>query len=253
MKKSLFAAIFVVALTVSAAAASKLKPSQWKPGPILPPGTATVPSLCNPCLFYSGDLNPEDGQATGFSDENTLLVTGGSTYAPVNVPKGITANLTGILFNIQADANFDPQNATYDIRQGVTDGNGGTDVASGTGSITVATTGRTFLGLTEFSVLVTIPTFQLTGGEEYWFNITPQCTNGAVDGSCYVGRMFFSNTTEMANELFGHATPPGELFFNSSYFGFTFTNWCDSSLGLPTKGQCRFGSFALVGTVTVTK
>lgn len=253
MKKILIAATMVVALTLTAAGATKKpKPDATHKAPFLPPGKPNVPALCNPCLFYSGDLNPADGQAAGFSNEDTLLVTGSATYAPVNIPKGITASLTGILFNVQADANFDPNTASFDIRQGVTDGNGGTSVASGSGIITVATTGRVFLGVTEFSVLVTFPAVTLTGGEEYWFNITPECTNGAQDGSCYVGRVFFSNTTEMANEQFGHASPPYGLFFNSSYFGFTYTNWCDSSLGL-VKGQCRFGSFALVGTAKAIK
>lgn len=250
MKKILFA-VTLAALTLTAAAATKkVSPEVTRTGPALPPGKPVVPSLCNPCLMYSGDLNPADGQADGMSDENTLLVTGSSTYAPVNVPKGITASLTGILFNVQADANFDPQNATYDIRQGVSSGDGGTEVASGTGNITVAATGRVFLGLTEYSVLVAVPTVSLTGGEEYWFNLTPQCTNGAEDGSCYVGRIFVSNTTEMANEQFGHATPPGELYLNSAYFGYTFENWCEL---LPTAGQCRFASFGLVGTAKATK
>ncbi len=245
MKKILFAVTLVAALTLTAVAGTKVKPDKTRTGPDLPPGKAVVPALCNPCLFYSGDLNPADGQAAGMSDENTLLVTGSSTYAPVLVPEKINANLTGILFNIQADANFDPDNATYDIRTGVSSGNGGTSVASGTANITVATTGRVFLGVTEFSVLVTIPSVELTGGTEYWFNVTPQCTNGAEDGSCYVGRMFFSNTTEMANEQFGHASPPYGLFLNSTYFGYSWEPWCDL---LATKGQCRFASFGLVGT-----
>ena len=246
MKKLLFAVTLVVALTLTAAAATKkLSPLQSRTGPALPPGTPVVPALCNPCLFYSGDLNPNDGQADGFSDENTLLITGGSTYAPVLVPEHINVNLTGILFNVQADANFDPENASYDIRTGVSSGNGGTSVASGTGNITVATTGRVFVGVTEFSVLVTIPTVALTGGTEYWFNLTPQCTNGAEDGSCYVGRIFLSNTTEMANEQFGHASPPYGLFLNSSYFGYSWEPWCDLT---EVNGQCRFASFGLVGT-----
>jgi len=251
MKKILFAVTMVAALTLTAMAATKkVSPDVTRKGPALPPGKPVVPALCNPCLFYSGDLNPADGQAAGFSDENTLLVTGSATYAPVNIPKGITASLTGILFNVQADANFDPLNATYDIRQGISSGDGGTDVATGTANITVAATGRVFLGVTEYSVLVTIPTVTLTGGEEYWFSVTPQCTNGAQDGSCYVGRIFLSNTTQMANEQFGHASPPGELFLNSAYFGYTYANWCTL---LPTAGQCRFASFGLVGTAKAIK
>jgi len=38
-------------------------------------------------LFYGGDLDPGDINSVGFSDENTLLIVGGSsTYAAVNIP-----------------------------------------------------------------------------------------------------------------------------------------------------------------------
>lgn len=250
MKKTLLAATIVVALTLTAAAAQKPAPSQHLAGSgeisaLAPPGTP--PALCSPCIFYGGDLNPDDGQATGFSDENTLLISGSSTYANFTVPTGGKVKVTGILFNVQADANFDPLNATYDIRQGVSEGNGGTSLASGTANITVATTGRVFLGVSEFTILVTLPTPQVLTAGQYWFNVTPQCTNGDVDGSCSVGRMFFSNTTQETNNVKGHAQQPYQLFLNSPFFGFTWANWCDAALGL-VNGQCRFGSFGLTGT-----
>jgi hypothetical protein len=249
MKKILFAATMVVALTLTAAAAGK------KPAPAANPnGHGTVPTqlaphgippaLCKPCLFYGGDLDPSAGTAEGFSDENTLLVTGSSTYASFNVPTGAQAKITGILFNLQADANFDPNTATYDIRSGVSSGNGGTEIASGSGTISVATTGRIFIGLTEFTVLVTLTTpVSLTAGE-YWFNITPTCTNGAVDGSCYVGRMFLSNTTSGTNNVDGQAQSGSSLFLNSSFFGFTYEPWCSLVV---VQGQCHLASFGLTG------
>lgn len=247
MKKILLA-VTLVALTLTAAAAEKPAPASNPngygkvPNELAPPGIP--PSLCKPCLFYGGDLDPNAGTAEGFSDENTLLVTGSSTYASFNVPAGGQAKIEGILFNVQADANFDPNTATYDIRKGVSSGNGGTEVASGSGTISVATTGRVFVGLTEFTVLVTLPTsVSLTGGE-YWFNITPACTNGAEDGSCYVGRIFLSNTTSGTNNIDGHAQSGNSLFLNSSYFGYTYEPWCDLvSVG----GQCHLASFGLTG------
>ncbi len=251
MKKTLFAAAIVFALSMTAMAAGKQKPYLIPPGNggdggwhIPPPGTP--PAMCSPCIFYSGDLNTSDGQAEGFGDENTLLVTGASTYAEFTVQPGGTAKVTGILFNMIGDANFDPNTATYDIRSGVTTGNGGTEIASGSANIAVATTGRVFVGYTEYTVLVTLPAAQTLSAGEYWFNITPQCTNGAVDGSCYVGNLYVSNTTQETNNVNGHDMAPYSLFINSSYFNYDYTNWCD--LGL-TNGQCRFASWGLVGTV----
>ena len=249
MKKILFALTLVAALTLTAAAAEKKVPVQSSPSgsgtlppKLAPPGVP--PSLCHPCLFYGGDLDTTSGLADGFSDENTLLVTGSSTYAAFNVPTGGEAKVTGILFNIQADANFDPSTATYDIRSGVSSGDGGTDIAYGSGTISVAATGRVAFGVTEFSVLVTLTTpVSLTAGE-YWFNLTPQCTNGAEDGSCYVGRMFLSNTTSGTNNVDGYAQPGNSMFLNSSYFGYTYEPWCSL---VEVEGQCHLASFGLTG------
>jgi hypothetical protein len=249
VKKILIATTVVFALTLAASAAQK-KPSQHRAGD---PGAAfkdaggtNAPSLCNPCLFYGGDLNVSDPNAAGLSDENTLLIPGSSTYAAYNVPSNVTVGVTGILVNVQADVNFDPQQAGWDIRTGVSEGNGGTSIASGTGSISVAATGNNFIGLNEYTVLVRIPT-QVLGTGEYWFNVTPECTNGATDGSCSVGRIFVSNTTQDMNGVNAHAQPDGSMFLNSSFFGFTWANWCDASLGL-NSSQCRAESFGLTGT-----
>jgi hypothetical protein len=254
VKKILFATSLVLALTLTAAAAQK-KPaaSQHRAGnaevkaipqQMTPP---TPPSLCEPCVYYGGDLNPTDANAAGLSDENTLLIPGGSsTYAAIVVPNNGWIGVTGILVNVQADVNFDPNTAGYDVRTGVSEGNGGTSIASGTGEISVAATTRNFIGLNEYTVLVKIPTLYIGPGE-YWFNVTPQCTNGATDGSCSVGRIFLSNTTQNTNSVLGGAQPAGSLFLNSSYFGFTWANWCDSSLGL-NSSQCRAGSWGLTGS-----
>jgi len=251
VKTTLFAATLVVALTLSAAAATKKPPvSQHLAGsdvssPMAPAGVP--PSLCDPCIFYGGDLNEFDLNAVGYSDENTLLIPGSTTYANFNVFNGSTVTVTGILFNVQADANFDPVTASYDVRTGVMEGNGGTSLASGTVNATVASTGRNFLGVNEYSVAVQLTAPLTIGPGAYWFNVTPSCTNAAQDGSCSVGRFFFSNSTQRTNNVFGGAQGDHLLFLNSSFFGFTWANWCDSSLGLrPT--QCDAASFGLMGS-----
>jgi hypothetical protein len=249
VKTTLFAAAFVVALTLSAAAAQKPQASQHLAGNIdAKEGTVapTPPALCDPCLFYGGDLNESSPNAAGLSDENTLLVDGSSTYGNFNVPSGMTVTVTGILFNVQADANFDPLTGSYDIRQGVSEGDGGTDLASGSGAIAVATTGRSFLGLSEFSLAINLTTPLTLGAGNYWFNLTANCTNGSIDGSCSVGRMYVSNVNGRTDSVHGAGEGNGQMFLNSVYFGYTFANWCDSEFGLNAR-QCNSLSFGVMG------
>ena len=250
MKTTLFAVALVVALALTATAQSKKPPvSQHRagdPSATFQPqsGAPAPPALCKPCLFYGGDINTADQNAAGMSDENTLLILGGSSsYGAINLP--FTATVQGIVFNVQASTAFDPQSATFDVRTGVTDGNGGTSVASGTGHMSVASTGRNFLGLNEYSVAVLIPAGVVLNAGEYWFNLTPTCTN-VLDGSCSVFRQFVSNTTQETGALNGGWQPIHEMFLNSDFFGFTFANWCDSSLGF-NQNQCAGMSFGVIG------
>ncbi len=255
MKTTLFAVALVVALSLSAVAANSNKPaaSQHKAGNpnaewiFNNTANPTPPSACHPCLFYGGDINTGDINAAGMSDENTLLIVGGSsTYAAVTIPTGVTASVYGILFNVQADAAFDPLTASYDVRSGVSEGNGGTSLTSGTGPAVVTATGRNFLGLNEYTVSVSWSTpVTLTAGT-YWFNATPNCTN-TLDGSCFAFRQFVSNTTSLTNNVRGAWQPIHEMYLNSSFFGFTWANWCDSSLGFNAH-QCAGMSFGLRGT-----
>jgi len=249
VKTTLFAAALVVALSLSAAAAQKASPSQHLAGDMdgkQTPPLSIPPALCSPCIFYGGDLNVSSPNAAGLSDENTLLISEGQTYGNFNVPSGASVTVTGILFNVQADANFDPLTATYDVRQGVSEGDGGTDLASGSGAIQVAATGRNFLGLNEYSLAVQLAEPLVLGPGDYWFNMTPTCVAGSTDGSCYEGRQFVSNVNGRTNSIHGAGEPGWQIFLNSAFFGFTWANWCDSSLGLNAR-QCNSLSFGLMG------
>jgi hypothetical protein len=257
VKKTFFAAALAITLSLSAAAATKKPAMHLNPAgdpsakhQPLKSRAPQPPAACSPCLFYGGDLNPTDPNADGFSDENTLLIVGGSqTYGAVSIPSGPNANVTGILVNVLATAAFDPFTAVYDIRQGVSEGNGGTDISTGSGSVSVTATGRIAFGLYEYTVAVSFPAVTLAPGE-YWFNAQPQCTN-TLDGSCNVFRQYASNTTQETNAVNGDWQPTGEMFLISPYFeGFGYpawSNWCDASFGT-TSGQCADLSFGLVGT-----
>lgn len=256
MKKMLFAAALVATLTLTAAAAehSKLAKSQRTGGgnpdatvKMAPEGNA--PALCNPCLFYGGDINVNDPNADGFTDENTLLISSSSTYGALNIASGHDALVNAILFNILASAAFDPSTASYDIRTGVSEGNGGTEVTSGSGSIKIQATGNVPFGFTEYTIGVAVnPPITLTGGQTYWFNVTPNCTDGAIDGSCSVGRFFVSNTTQGTNNVRGTLQPLNQMFLNSVGFGLTWNNWCDFNIFGLNPAQCGALSYGLVGT-----
>lgn len=252
MKTMIFAVTLVLALSLTAAAAQKKPPvSQHLAGdasagsPIQDGAQATPPALCSPCFFYGGDLNVNDINATGMSDENTLFIINSGTYGAVVLP--FQAALHGIVFNVQASDAFDPQVATYDIREGVSSGNGGFSVQSGTARIKIQATGRNFLGFNEYAISVHFPTVTLEPGVEYWFNVEPQCLNGAQDGSCNVGRFFVSNTTQGTNNIHGSFQPLHSMFFNSSFFALNWLNWCDPFFGF-TPGQCNLLSYGLMGT-----
>jgi hypothetical protein len=252
VKRTLLVAALVITLISLSAAADKQSPVLNRTGD--PSMKAQVhkstrapqpPASCSPCLFYGGDLNPTDPNADGFTDENTLLIAGGSqTYGAITIPAGANASVTGILFNVLATAAFDPFTANWDIRQGVSEGNGGSDVASGSGSVTVAATGRTAFGLYEYTVTATFSTVTLVPGE-YWFNLEPQCLN-TLDGSCSVFRQFASNTTQETNAVNSGWQPDDQIYLNSGYFGATYANWCDSTFGLNTS-QCDWLSFGVIG------
>ena len=255
MKRMLFAVASVIALGLSAAASEHKTPalSHHRAGDAAAEVQETkessnpsVPALCNPCLFYGGDLNPSDSNASGLSDENTLFVPGSSTYGELAVPAGTTVTVKGILFNVQASAAFDPMTASYDIRTGVSEGNGGTSIASGTTNIQVQATANNFLGLQEYSLVVKFPAITLTSGD-YWMNLTPKCTN-TLDGSCPLFRQYVSNTTQRTNALHESWQPAHEMFLNSSSFGFSWANWCDASLGLNSI-QCGYMSYGVLGGV----
>jgi hypothetical protein len=179
--------------------------------------------------------------------ENTLSTPDTSSYAAFEVPDGVTATITGILFNVQASANFDPRTASYEIRTGVSEGYGGTVLISGTRETEVEPTGRSFSGLKEYTVFIRLSDPEALNTGEYWFNLTPNCTNGAVDGSCYSGGMYFSNTTKETNAMHPERQPASSMYLNSSIWGYKWTNWCDPSLSSNPE-QCKAGSFGLTGS-----
>jgi hypothetical protein len=208
----------------------------------------TLPSLCKPCVFYGGDYNANDPNSGAFADGNTLLVPDSAIYTAVDVPKNVRGVITGILFmqlaTVSGGSVFDPATAPYDIRTGISEGNGGTSVASGTNALSYAP----YMEVDGFEIYQTAvqltKAFTVTPGTRYWFTVVPQCTDSG-NSNCSELQYFFPNTTQETNGLNAGAQPPYEMFANSPFFGLNWENLC--TLVGSDSPECARGSYGLMG------
>ena len=211
--------------------------------------TEVPPAVCGPdCLVYTGDNNPSSPDDNGFANENTLLVPETTSWGAFVVPAGQTWTVDGMFIQTIADGydGLDPSASTWSINSGVSEGDGGTVVASGTSTAAntqFIPTGRFPFGFTEYSLRV--KTIASSGSTvlpagTYWMTIVPQCTDSG-NSSCSISQYYFDNTFGLNN--YGPIQPADQSYFNSSYFGFDYSNLCEvSSTG------CQVLSFGIIGT-----
>jgi hypothetical protein len=177
-------------------------------------------------LWYNGDFNGVNGLA----NERNTIIPQAAVYDNFTGPTSGVWNVTAVFSDDLISTTV--TGATWEIRTGVSEGNGGTLVASGsTATPTVTATGRSGFGFTEYMVEVTglnvfLP--MLPTGQFYWLNVTP-VGNGS-------GRSF--NSTTSGTNCVG--TPCGNdqnAFFTSTYLGVYF------------EGQPSDFSNGVIGTV----
>lgn len=253
MKKSVFSMTLVAALIplVQSAPAQKItgtpKPAISDYGPFTGmkyknTTTRAASGKCgNPaesCLFYGGDffVNPVGSNlANGLANETTLEIGGApygaATWVPFTVPAGQNWLVGGLFSNNQStfgvldQAPLQPTSAAYwAINEGVTAGNAGTTIVSGTSAATVMPTGRSAFGDNEFTVEVKGAGFGfvLSPGT-YWMAVVPICSNPAdpyCEGSFFVSDVEYVNSTP-AN-AYGPAEPQDASYLDSPYFGLSF-------------------------------
>jgi len=161
-------------------------------------------------LWYNGDYN----YVNGLPNERNTLVTQAAAYDDFNVTAPLGWHVTAVFSDNLTFAVI--TGADWEIRTGVSEGNPGTLVASGTTNSPLVT--PTYRYENEFMVEVTglnvfLP--MLPSGQHYWLNVTP-VGNG--------GYRSFNSTTSGMNCV---GTPCGNdqnAFFNSTYFGTFFTS-----------------------------
>jgi hypothetical protein len=209
-----FAALFALAL----AAALVLNTSVCAQAP---PGS----------LWYNGDWN----HVNGLANERNTAVTQAAVYDDFNVTAPMW-NVTAVFSDNLFFGTLVVTGADWEIRTGISEGNAGTLIASGTTSSPVVT-------LIECDFQQCVSRVEVTGlnvflpmlpsGQHYWLNVTP-VGNGT-------GRSF--NTTTSGANCVG--TPCGNdqnAFWNSTYFGAYFTSTSN-------EGQPYDYSNGVIGTV----
>jgi hypothetical protein len=188
-----FAALFALAL----AAALVLNTSVCAQAP---PGS----------LWYNGDAD----FVNGLANERNTLVTQAAVYDDFNVTDTMW-NVTAV-FSDNLFESMTVTGADWEIRTGISEGNAGTLIASGTTNSPIVTLIDNSHQIPEYMVEVTglnvfLP--MLPAGQHYWLNVTP-VGNGT-------GRSY--NTTTIGANCVG--SPCGNddnSFFNSTYFGVFF-------------------------------
>ena len=175
---------------------------------------------CPGCYFYGGDIDLNDPNANGLANENDAIVP--TTVLSPNYGAATFQNfeadnikVTGLFTNNFSDLN--PTSAYWEIRTGVSQGNGGKLFASGTASganFTHTATSRSDFGYVEYKDWASGLNINLTPGT-YWFAVVPQDTTT-------FGRSFNSNANTGLNEVGNEIS--GQQFFNSAFFGAKFDN-----------------------------
>jgi hypothetical protein len=175
------------------------------------------------CYFYGGDLDPNNPNANALANENDAIV-GGNPYGAATHQNFVVGQICATVrcsnYGMSVDglftnnlSQFTPSYGYWEIRSGISEGNGGKLIASGSGQVTNTPTGRSAFGYTEYHNEVDGLSVWLDPSV-YWFAVVPVCNNCG-------GRSFNSNTiglnsvgTQIRNQQ----------FFNSAFFGADFTN-----------------------------
>lgn len=153
-------------------------------------------------VWYGGDPDLVNGFAIDFDafTYDDFDVTGG----------GETVNY--LMANVFANTTI--ASANWEIRQGISEGNGGTLVASGSAAVTQTTNGFDAFGFTGYKLEMSGMNVNLADGTYFiGWNV------GDLAGArCFV------DTTSGANGI-GSPIFNGNTFLNSSFFGVNFTDW----------------------------
>jgi hypothetical protein len=192
MRKTIFAAASLVLI-----ASACLLPSSGT-NQLHARTTPTPPRYCSPCLFYGGDFDINGPSPNALPNQNALDNGQAAVYVPFAVPPNQTWTVAGVFSNNMLTVpNIAPPQVQWSISAGISQGNAGTVIASGTTSATLTPTGRSWNGMNEYTVLGRFTADQLvtlTPGH-YWMTAVPVCTYQGVQNPC-VGAVYYMSDVE---------------------------------------------------------
>ena len=172
------------------------------PTPTPTPTSTPTPTPMGDALWYNGDFDGVDGLT---NEQDTFASGFAHIYDDFNVNDSEGWDVTSVFSNDLISTTV--TGATWEIRQGITSGNGGALIASGmTATPNVTPTGRSGFGFTEFMVEVTGLDVHLAPGT-YHLNVTPI---GNLDGN-----RSFNSTTGGANCVGTPCGSNGNAFLDS--------------------------------------
>ncbi|HVT14022.1 MAG TPA: hypothetical protein VHE55_17295 [Fimbriimonadaceae bacterium] len=166
-------------------------------------GIALVGCAAAQTFFYGGDTEgeaPYGYPKVALHDEKI--------YDDVHFSIG--SGITGIFGNFLDLTGGTALTGSYEVRSGVGAGNGGTLIASGSGSVQAALTGRTLFGINEWSYTLRFSRVDLPAGT-YWIELKLDSPNGqpswltvtrgtnGVGGPLDNGNSFFSSVASDYN------------------------------------------------------
>ncbi len=165
-------------------------------------------------LWYNGDY---DGRTSLLNETNVPATNTDSpplqkslVYENFVVPVGQIWTITSVFSNDAVAFAVAPTTATWQIRSGVSAGNGGTLIASGDSSATVTPlSGISISGYTAETITATIPAVTLTAGT-YWLAVAP-------DSAGYYADQSFVLSTSGANGVGTPAGNDGNSYITNSY------------------------------------
>jgi hypothetical protein len=181
-------------------------------------------------LFYGGDFDSSNPNANGlFNGNNISSGETAQTYQNFIVPVGQTWTIDRMWSNDLTDGTS-YTTADWSIRSGVSDGNGGTVIASASGvAATDTPTGRGAFNLTEDTIQVTGLNVTLGPGT-YWMQVTP---DGSGSGSSFNSNTFGLNAvgSSISDQQFFNGPDFGANFSNANTQGISFSNFSSGLAG----------------------
>jgi hypothetical protein len=186
--------------------------------------TLALVALLLPCVlgtdeyfYYGGDITSDHGPiACGLN----VSWEDARTYDDFDLPPDSAIEgmwMNGLL------TGFIPKHAYYEIRQGVSQHNGGTLLASGTVEVDVLRTGRVAFNLTEYQVRAVVPSLALPQGR-YHLTFAP-IGFGSDDSRSYLS---ITHREDLGPSSDPNPVPAGSpvgnsnSFFDSTSFGYSF-------------------------------